>query len=90
MNRSEVLDTAKAYVTRDRDAEHGNAENNFQIIAELWSLYLGRRIETHEVGILMALLKIARLRGNPTSKDSWIDACGYMAIGGELAVGPEE
>jgi hypothetical protein len=33
MNRSEILDTAKAYVTQDRAAQHGDAERGFSLIA---------------------------------------------------------
>ena len=29
MNRAEVLDTAKGYVTQDRAADHGDMEDNF-------------------------------------------------------------
>jgi hypothetical protein len=32
----------------------------------------------------MALLKIARIHSNPTHMDNWVDACGYMACGGEV------
>ena len=34
----------------------------------------------------MALLKIARASSNQNHIDSWIDCCGYMACGGELAM----
>ncbi len=41
MNRTEILDTAKQYVTVDRAATHGNgAEDSFQTIADFWSAYL--------------------------------------------------
>jgi hypothetical protein len=32
---------------------------------------------------MMTLLKVARLRNGP-HHDSSVDACGYMALGGEL------
>ena len=43
MNRSEILDTAKAYVTVDR------------------------------------------AKANPAHADNWVDGCGYLACGGEIA-----
>jgi len=83
--RSEILEQAKQYVTVDREATHGNMENNFKTIAELWTAYLGYDVVSEDVAAMMTLLKIARLKSNPHSAEHWIDACGYMACGGELA-----
>ena len=82
--RSSVLDTAKQYVTKDRDATHGNMEDNFQTIADLWTQYTGHTLHSSDVAVMMALLKIARLKSNKDNPDNWIDACGYLACGGEL------
>ena len=35
MNRADILDTAKQYVTQDRAAAHGSVEDNFAKIAAL-------------------------------------------------------
>jgi hypothetical protein len=32
MKRSEILDTAKEYVTKDRASQHGDAENNLMVL----------------------------------------------------------
>lgn len=87
MNRAEILDTAKQYVTQDRAAQHGDAEDNFRRIAALWNAYLEPEafITAEDVAAMMALLKIARLSGNPKHMDSWVDGCGYLACGGEIA-----
>ena len=87
MNRAEILDTAKEYITKDRDATHGDAESNFKHISEYWSAYLGVTVNPHDVAVMMTLLKIARIDSNPGNADNWIDACGYMACGGEIATG---
>lgn len=34
---------------------------------------------------MMALLKIARIIYNPEHMDSWVDGCGYLACGAEIA-----
>jgi hypothetical protein len=86
MNRAEILDTATGYVTKDRQADHGDLEDNFNLIAELWSTYLGQAVEAHDVANLMVLLKVARARGNPIHPDNWVDMAGYAACGGELAM----
>jgi hypothetical protein len=41
MKRADILATASEYVTTDRAATHGNAEDNFLRTAELWNAYLG-------------------------------------------------
>ena len=85
-DRAKVLDTAKGYVTKDRAADHGDMEDNFQRIAVYWNAHLGLVdfIKTEDVAAMMALLKIARIHSNPTHMDNWVDACGYLACGGEV------
>ena len=86
--RSNVLDTAKQYVTKDREATHGDMENNFEAIAMLWEQYFNCEwsFSPTDVAMMMALLKIARLKSNKYNPDNYIDACGYMACAGELAL----
>lgn len=85
MERAAILDTAKDYVTRDRAAQHGDMERNFELIARYWELHLGYPVTAADVAIMMSLLKIARLRSAPGNPDNWIDGCGYLACGGELS-----
>jgi hypothetical protein len=85
VTRSEILDTAREYVTQDRAATHGDAERNFELIADYWSAHLDMNITASDVAVMMTLLKIARIRSNPRNGDNWVDACGYMACGGEIA-----
>jgi hypothetical protein len=85
VTRSEILDTAREYVTQDRAATHGDAERNFNLIADYWSAHLDLNITASDVAVMMTLLKIARIRSNPHNLDNWVDACGYMACGGEIA-----
>ena len=85
MTRAEILDTAKQYVTRDRNAQHGAPENTFGLIAAYWSGHLDHPITSADVAVMMALLKLARLKASPANVDNWVDGCGYLACGGELA-----
>jgi hypothetical protein len=91
--RAEVLDTAKSHVMTDREATHGRPEQTFQRIADLWNAYLRPdEDEVHldldgsDVAMLMALLKIARQRGNQANLDSYVDLAGYAACAAELAL----
>ena len=83
--RADILDTAKEYVTKDRAADHGDMKANFRTIAEYWNTHLGiHLIEPQDVAVMMTLLKLARIKQNEKHLDNWIDACGYMACGGEI------
>ena len=87
VNRSEILDTAKEYVTKDRAATHGDAERNFGLIAAYWSAHLNRNISPHDVAVMMTLMKLARMKSNPAHVDSAVDAAGYSALAGEIGTG---
>lgn len=58
----------------------------------MWSVYLrtklmpGADLTATDVAALMALLKLCRIRNNPTHVDSWVDLCGYGACGGGIAL----
>jgi len=85
MYRDEVLDVAKALVTKEREAQHGPADRNAEIIAGLWSAYTGKKISKHDVSVMLALMKIGRLAsGDPSVEDHWVDAIGYLSIGVEV------
>lgn len=87
MNRSEILDTAKHYVNIDRSHTHGDAESNFGLIATYWSAHLDTSITAADVAVMMTLFKLARIKANPQHVDSWVDGCGYLSCGGEIATG---
>ena len=55
MNRTEILDKANEYITRDRQATHGEAENSFADIAGLWSAYLHKEINPRDVAMMMVI-----------------------------------
>ena len=87
MKRAEILDTAKGYVTRDRAATHGRAEDQFATIGQLWGALLGVPVTPAKVALMMAGLKLVRAWGNPAHEDNFIDLAGYAACGGEIATG---
>ena len=85
MNRAETLDAAKACVCQSREQEYGAVENNFAMIADMWSVYLGVEITPVDVALMMAQLKMARIKTGTFKEDSFADACGYIACATELA-----
>lgn len=84
MTREQILEKAKDCVCGQRQLEYGTPEDNFGLIARLWSDYTGAQITSTDVAMMMALLKIARIKHGNAVEDSYVDLAGYAACGGEL------
>lgn len=84
MNRSDVLKEAGELISTERAKQYGDARENFDRIATLWSAYLGVDVDAVDVAVMMNLLKCSRL-AYQRKDDSFIDAAGYMALAAELA-----
>lgn len=91
--RGELLTEAAMIVAVDRNSSYGEPEDSFQTIADLWNA-MGytftkasdsRPITSADVALMMATMKLARLKNNPTHRDSWVDIAGYAACGYEVA-----
>lgn len=74
-----------ADIIAERGETYGGIENNFQLIADLASLRLGRDIHPFEVAIIMVCVKNARAFNDPTHLDSRVDAMNYEAFAGMFA-----
>lgn len=86
--RTQILRTAESLITGDRANDYDtkdDATGNFNRIAKLWEPILGVEITATDVALCLTQLKVARLIVNPTKEDSWVDACGYLALGGEIS-----
>ena len=90
IDRAYILEEAMNCVCGRREQDYGTPENNFGTIADLWSVYLDADIDAIDVAVMMALLKIARIRNGGGTIDSFIDLAGYAACGGELLGKGEE
>ena len=87
MTRKEILDLANECVCGDRNLQYGEPKNNFSVIAKFWSAFLDIEIAAWQVAAMMMLMKNARIKSSRgKDKDSWIDAAGYSACGGELGL----
>ena len=90
MTRKEILATAEKCVNGERQEQYGTPEDNFRTIAEFWQIYLSKKpqptsIDAHDVAVMMALLKIARIASGQIKDDNYIDLAGYAACAGEIA-----
>lgn len=88
MNRTEILKKANECVMGDREQDYGSPESNFQLIADLWSTYLDTDISAVDVAMMMAMLKIARIKSGRLHGDNFVDGAGYFACAGEIADRP--
>lgn len=88
--RAEFLETVKTFVCKDRNVTHGDAEDNFRVIATLWETYLNntppQNLNSVDVAIMMCLFKVARLMANPKNMENWHDLAGYAACGGGIVM----
>lgn len=85
MNRNELLEGAQAAISGERHQDYGEARNNFADIAKLWERVLGVPVSPEQYALCMVLVKVGRLSNSPGHEDSWMDICGYAALGGEIA-----
>lgn len=96
VTRKGILRQAEKCVCGDREQQYKGPENSFKAIASLWNSFLYSKglivndstewkgIKPEDVAVMMALLKIARISTGVFKEDSYVDACGYLACGGEL------
>lgn len=84
MNRKECLEESIKCVCTDRKEQYGSPENNFSLIASLWSEYIDKLISAEDVAMMMALLKIARIKTGKHKDDNYVDLAGYAACACEL------
>lgn len=95
--RSLILGAASHIINHDRQETYGSPRESFDRIAALWN-GMGLRMKTGaestfdtvnsaDVALAMALLKVSRIISSPEHQDSWIDAAGYIALGAEMEMG---
>ena len=84
MNRAEILEAARVCVCGEREQDYGTPEDSFALIASLWTVYLNTPITPKDAAMMMALLKVARIKTG-VKADSFVDLAGYAACAGEIA-----
>ena len=71
-------------ILRERGEQYGEASDLFRHTARRFSLVLGADISPVTVARLLVELKLARLDCGHNSKDSYLDAAGYLDIAHHL------
>lgn len=79
-----ILTTAEEIINGQRAKDYGDARENHQRIADMWNVYLKKspdeELSPEDVGIMMILLKIARLMENGYHEDTVVDIAGYAGV----------
>ena len=78
-NPYEML-TQSAELIQERGQNYGEIENNFQLIADLFSLRIGRPFHPYEACILLECVKDARMFATPVFVDNYLDGINYKAF----------
>lgn len=84
MNRLDTLKAAAECVCGSREEDYGSPDDNFAVIAALWTAYTGTAVTPKDVAMMMALLKIARAKAG-SKPDTYVDLAGYAACGAEIS-----
>lgn len=97
--RAHILQTAEKLINGDRADTYGPPEQSFGRIADLlnamgWRVYkespdtsgIVTRLDAVDVALGLMQLKVSRIISSPDHEDSWVDAAGYAALGGEMAI----
>lgn len=67
----------------DRANSYGDAHENHERIAKMWSVVLNKEITVEQVYQCMIVVKLSRLIKTPNHEDSYVDICGYSALASE-------
>lgn len=90
LNRSDILALADQLINGARAQDYGDARKNFTRMAVGFDVIAKEAIRTHgritskHAALIMDWLKTCRLLETIDHDDSWIDKCGYSALGGEI------
>jgi hypothetical protein len=93
--RRQVLDEVEDCVCRDRQATHGDPEDNFADIALIASTILRRKLKEDvsldelDVAMFMVCLKLVRAGQNSSHYDNLLELCGYGIVAGAILKGRE-
>lgn len=77
---SDILAEASAIVHGPRQEQYGEPLENWAITAEIMSALTGRTIKPEEAVLFAISLKLARLRHDPSHRDSQVDLAGYAWV----------
>ncbi|QPX62169.1 hypothetical protein PBI_INDLOVU_54 [Mycobacterium phage Indlovu] len=79
-----ICEEAADLVNGDRNADYGDALDNFTETGALWAVVFGHPVSAEQVALCLDLVKTARLIHHLDHADSWVDKVGYSSLGGGI------
>lgn len=71
---------AAADTLKQREQEHGSPDDNFGLVADLWSAVFNVPFDAKKVALALLLFKVARHVTNTENADTQKDLIGYAAL----------
>jgi hypothetical protein len=84
MKAEEILRTAADLVSGPRAEQHGDVMEVFGTATSLFHRASGEVLDEWDGIMFMVCLKIARIKHGTFNVDDYIDACGYLALAGQV------
>jgi hypothetical protein len=75
-----VLEEAEKLVSGDRAGSYGDAKEQFERIATMWSQVLRTPVTAKQVCLCMIAMKIDRFSVTQAHRDSIVDIAGYARL----------
>jgi len=79
--------TDAAAIMGERGHDYGGVEDNFQTAADIANAVLGRALTPYDVSMILAAVKLARMRTSPDKRDNYLDCVNYLAFAADLRRG---
>ena len=89
LEAQDILEEAIALINGNRAEDYGDAQSNFQHMADLVNPIIRKadgKLSASDMALVMIQVKIARLQETPDHEDSWTDIAGYAALGAQVAI----
>lgn len=79
-----ILREAAKLMEGDRAEAYGEASVMFAKIRDLWNAYLGVKLTSQDVAMMLSLMKAARVKVGAPRPDNFVDGAAYVAFAGSL------
>lgn len=81
----DICEEAAGLVSGERAEQYGDAKANYEVVAGLWSAFLGVPISAQQAALMVGLMKVGRIATGANKRDNYVDLAGYAGIAGEIA-----
>jgi hypothetical protein len=76
--------TDAARIFNERNPKYGDMRVGMERVAQIASLMTSIHLTAHDVALVLHAVKLARLGGDRSNPDHYVDGINYLAFAGEL------